>query len=264
MNYNLDTCEISQGFGLHPEIYRPMRGHPAVDIRCGYGSPIHSPVDQYIYKVLTVGEPASDGSGFTGTFGIVDDGIELYELLIGHSDPSVAVGDFVKKGDVLGTEANHGPVWADGKPITLAEQKAGSKEGTHRHVQKRPVMKVLHTDVSHKYLSCYSDWPAGSIYRDLDGHYYQIWDYDNGYHGCIDLSKSVLHRNLTLGLNGYDVYVLQRILVKAGMGTFAPTGYFGALTQQALAKFQTTIGVHPDVGYFGPLTRAAIINIYNV
>lgn len=91
----------------------------------------------------------------------------------------------------------------------------------------------------------------------MAGYYYQIFDYGNGWNGCVDPTKSVFQRDLTLGVSGYDVYVLQRLLAQHG-ATFAPTGYFGTLTQAALGKLQDVIGVHPDAGYFGPLTRATI------
>lgn len=268
MDLNLDHCEIEQGFGVNPAMYKPLAGHPAIDMsdvaHGGFGSPIHSPVDQLVYKVLTPAHPSNDGSGFTGVFGIVDNGIELYELLEGHCDPLVEEDTLITKGFVLGTEANHGTVYAGGVLVTLAEQKAGSHAGAHRHVQKRPVMKVLRTRPNYQYLSRYSDYPAGSIYRDGEGYYYEIWDYNNKFNGCIDPSKSVFNRDLQNGMSGYDVYVLQRILVKEKVAPFEPTGFFGALTQAALIKFQDKIGIHPDIGYFGPITRSAMIGIYSV
>lgn len=235
-----------------------MKGHPGIDMQCGYGSQIHSPIDMMIYKVLTVANPSRDGSGFTGVFGIVDDGIELYEYLIGHCDPTCSVGQFIKAGEVVGTEANHGRVYWNGQEITLAMQKAGDKRGTHRHCQKRPVRKVRQTQTGKRYLDDYSDWPAGSIHRDDSGYYYEVWDWFNGFNGCIDPTKSVFQRDLTIGSEGYDVFVLQRLMVKQGVATFAPTGYFGNLTQAALGALQRKFGIAPDAGYFGSKTRTAL------
>jgi len=66
--------------------------------------------------------------------------------------------------------------------------------------------------------------------------------------------------NLTVGSRGADVEALQQILIDEGYLTAvtAPTGYFGAATKAALAKWQAANGVAPAAGYFGPLTRAAI------
>lgn len=266
IDINPDHCSLAQGFGANANPSYAgvgLKGHTGVDLACGYGTPIHSPFDMYVYKVLTVANPSNDGTGFTGVFAIVDNGIECFEYLIGHCAPSVAVGQLVHAGDVIGTEANHGTVYGANGLVTLAQQKAGSHDGSHRHNQKRPVMKVQHTQPGFSYLDNYSDNRAGSNYRDVSGNYYQVWDYGNGYNGCVDPTKSVFQRDLTIGASGYDVYVLQRLLVQQG-ATFAPTGYFGILTQAALAKLQAYIGLHPDVGYFGPLTRAAVIHTYNL
>lgn len=262
MKFDLDGCKICQGFGENPATYAPLKGHPAIDAQGGYGSLIHSPVDMFIYKVLTVARPSNDGSGFTGVFGIIDDGIECYELLIGHCDPSASEGQYVKKGDAIGTEANHGRVYEGGIPITLAMQVAGDKRGSHRHIQKRAIFKSA--SISQPALSEHSD--LAGTYRDVDGFYYPIFDYENGYHGCIDPTGSVFKRDLTLGAEGYDVYVLQRILLKLGFakGFGSPTGFFGSLTRAALGRYQAAAQIEPQLGYFGPKSREFIQKTFSV
>lgn len=73
-------------------------------------------------------------------------------------------------------------------------------------------------------------------------------------------------RDLTLGSVGEDVRLLQQILNAEGF-TVAQTGpgssgnetdTFGALTQAALARFQTARSIAPALGYFGPLTREVL------
>ena len=73
-------------------------------------------------------------------------------------------------------------------------------------------------------------------------------------------------RNLITGSSGNDVKNLQRYLNSKGF-TVALTGpgsqgnetnYFGALTRQALARFQKANNIYPSVGYFGPITRGFI------
>jgi peptidoglycan hydrolase-like protein with peptidoglycan-binding domain len=66
--------------------------------------------------------------------------------------------------------------------------------------------------------------------------------------------------DLTVGSTGADVSSLQQLLINKGYLTAvsAPTGYFGALTQSALAKFQAANGISPAAGYFGPKTRAFV------
>lgn len=66
-------------------------------------------------------------------------------------------------------------------------------------------------------------------------------------------------RNLNLGVRGDDVVALQEFL--RGTGHFpagqAATGFFGPVTQRAVAAWQAANGVSPAAGFFGPLSRAA-------
>lgn len=70
-------------------------------------------------------------------------------------------------------------------------------------------------------------------------------------------------RDLKLGASGADVVWLQTFLAVTHSGPAAEalnqagsTGYFGSLTQAALAEYQTKAGISPAAGYFGPTTRA--------
>jgi peptidoglycan hydrolase-like protein with peptidoglycan-binding domain len=67
----------------------------------------------------------------------------------------------------------------------------------------------------------------------------------------------VFNRTLSVGISGYDVYVMQRILAKAGFLTAEPTGYFGPATKTALMEYQNSKSLEM-VGYVGPSTRAAL------
>src|SRR3989344_2077610 len=65
-------------------------------------------------------------------------------------------------------------------------------------------------------------------------------------------------RSLTMGSSGADVTCLQNYLTATGHFTFAggATGYFGSITQSAVAAWQAANGVSPAVGYFGPISQA--------
>ncbi|HRH26235.1 MAG TPA: peptidoglycan-binding domain-containing protein [Candidatus Paceibacterota bacterium] len=72
--------------------------------------------------------------------------------------------------------------------------------------------------------------------------------------------------DLTIGSTGADVVALQSFLESKGhlvIPAGTTKGYFGSLTQSALAKFQSANGISPAAGYFGPVTRAAV-NSMNV
>jgi peptidoglycan hydrolase-like protein with peptidoglycan-binding domain len=71
-------------------------------------------------------------------------------------------------------------------------------------------------------------------------------------------SSCTFTRSLTIGSQGADVTCLQEYLTATGHFTFAggATGYFGPVTQSAVAAWQAANGVSPAVGYFGPISMA--------
>ena len=69
-----------------------------------------------------------------------------------------------------------------------------------------------------------------------------------------------LTQPLTVGSTGQQVTDLQTFLVSAGtlvMPAGVPMGYFGPITQSAVAAWQAANGVAPAVGYWGPISLAA-------
>ena len=176
------TCIITQGFGENANAaYKGagLKGHSGIDENCGWGTPIYPIVRMYVYKVLDgVVQKSYDGSGFTGVFGVDADG---NEWLYGHCDTAASEGSWYETTDIIGYEANHGPVYEGGVEITLAEQKAGDQRGHHRHVQKRPcdLVAALVGVPLYRY---------GWVPLILNGKYYQVKDYNNGYNGCVDFT----------------------------------------------------------------------------
>ncbi|MDO8481944.1 MAG: peptidoglycan-binding protein [bacterium] len=68
---------------------------------------------------------------------------------------------------------------------------------------------------------------------------------------------SILYRNISRGMQGDDVQSLQEFLSEEGYLSANATGYFGQMTAQAVANWQTSQGVSP-VGSVGPMTRERI------
>lgn len=254
---NLGTCSLTQPFGANDNPYyadHGMRGHTGADIACGYGTPIYSDYDGTVYKVLTRDNPSYDGSGYTGVFMIVDDGVELFEWQVGHCDPTVSAGDAVKRGDQIATEANHGAVYVGGTQITPAMQAAGDRRGSHRHVQKRPLERVREvTGPMHLTRS-----NPVEDYVDQSGFMYQCWDFHNGYQGCVDPYAPTFSRNLAFGMSGYDVYCLQRLFIREGLAQYDATGFFGPKTLMSAVAYQRKYGIGPALGFVGPITRGFI------
>lgn len=73
------------------------------------------------------------------------------------------------------------------------------------------------------------------------------------------IADAALTRQLQFGMRGADISDLQRFLAtdSAVYPQGLVTGYFGALTQAAVSRFQTRNGI-ASVGRVGPLTLAAI------
>ncbi len=70
---------------------------------------------------------------------------------------------------------------------------------------------------------------------------------------------SLPQQNLTVGARGTDVRTLQQILIDRGYLDIAtPTGYFGPLTESALADYQQANDISPASGYYGPITRTQL------
>lgn len=250
-------CNVAQRFGENQvSVYQQggLSGHPGWDIHCGYGSVIVAPFDMYIYSVIDKNSPLLGPEGYTQVGAIVETPLETFEWIIGHCDPVTSPGA-VARGTAIATEANHGPVWDAGVQITRAMQAAGDKRGSHRHYQKRPVVKVTKT-MGGTYLNAYG------YYEDPQGSFYQVYAPNNGYAGCVDWMAPLFPRSLFVGCTGYDVYLLQKALVKEGFGSFAPTGNFGALTMAAVMKYQNHYGFSP-VGVVGPMTRAQLNKSYH-
>jgi peptidoglycan hydrolase-like protein with peptidoglycan-binding domain len=74
-----------------------------------------------------------------------------------------------------------------------------------------------------------------------------------------------LDQNHSYSERGDDIIFLQLFLIVSDTGPAArallmrgATGYFGTLTVNALAEFQSAVGISPARGNFGPKTRAYI------
>ncbi len=73
---------------------------------------------------------------------------------------------------------------------------------------------------------------------------------------CLDLSNSLTYRSRDVSTGG-DVSALQDFLQAKGYLNSEPTGFFGAMTLQAVKKFQQANSINPT-GFVGSLTRAKI------
>lgn len=183
MKYYL-PCSLTrrtQGFGGNvANAYAPLLGHPADDFAFDWNENIPFIADSFVYNKLNEG--SVDPDKYTATCTIVEQGGEVDEIIYGHPNlMPVEVGKTYEVGQIAAMAGNKGLVFSSGRKITKEEKLAGSRAGTHLHLQRRPVKKVEKTTKGKKYLEV-----GGKKFK-KDGFYYEIKDWDNGYNGCVPL-----------------------------------------------------------------------------
>jgi len=77
---------------------------------------------------------------------------------------------------------------------------------------------------------------------------------------AVAVAVAPLTHNLAVGSSGAEVSTLQSLLAKLGLFKQDVTGYFGAITQAAVVKFQTANALEA-VGSVGPKTRALLLQM---
>lgn len=186
---------ITQGFGQNKNaIFYQSCGHTGVDEVQGYGSPICALKYGHVYKILDNMRPANDGSGYWGIFIIAKEKDGSYsEWQIGHPSKILCkVGDKVEPWTVVGEEGNRGQVFSGGRVITKAEQDAGVKDGSHRHWNKKKLIRrsaFEHDRLPGPFLTQFG--PVMAHYRDEEGYYYEIVDARNSCNGSVDPMKDL-------------------------------------------------------------------------
>jgi hypothetical protein len=183
----MNTCSETQGFGQNANTSYAeggLQGHTGIDVNCGWDTPIHANYDGVVYKIINDLQPANDGSNYWMIATLCQKGTDgdWHEHSYGHVNKIfVKEGDIVKRGDLIGTEGNHGKVFEGGIEITPAMQKAGDKRGHHRHYQDRYIKREVGTEPHKTYLSGFGQ----TVYRDKFDYCYLIPNYTNGYNGCV-------------------------------------------------------------------------------
>ena len=76
----------------------------------------------------------------------------------------------------------------------------------------------------------------------------------SGTEGSVTIGGFKFNNPLSLGSSGNDVTELQKKLSAEGVYSGSITGYFGAMTQAAVKRYQTKYGISP-LGNVGPATR---------
>jgi hypothetical protein len=98
---------------------------------------------------------------------------------------------------------------------------------------------------------------AEELQAQIDALMAQISGLQGGGSATASTAACTFTRPLTIGSEGADVKCLQDAMTPTYFNhAGGSTGYFGAVTQAAVAKWQAANGVSPAAGYFGPISQA--------
>lgn len=262
---------VTQGFSKNLNTYYAeggLLGHTGVDMWREHGTEILCGVGGYVYQTLNQGNP--DPMRYRGVYTIVEEDGVAYEVSYGHlGEIFVNVGDTIKVGDKIGTQSNTGDVASWGNKVTKAMKLAGSTAGSHLHFQVRLLKKVDKKEKGKNYLN-----------QKINGSYYEIPLYKNGFNGCIDPSQFIqeqtayeasnsplsillaqvyailspkITKTLKYGMRGDEVKILQRKL------NIKDDGVFGVMTEKSVKEFQKANNLSVD-GIVGRQTIGKLFN----
>ncbi|MEN9405397.1 MAG: hypothetical protein RLY47_356 [Candidatus Parcubacteria bacterium] len=198
---------------------------------------------------ITEGSSNSDGSGYSDSPAISNDG-----LIIGFvSDATnLVTGDTNSSTDVFVWEE---VVEEETPPADDEEEEDGGGSSSHRRGGgsgttggSSDLLTLLRTLITQFIAQGGTPSPAMLAFL-----------------GTPTTTSNLYTRDLDLGAQGDDVLQLQLFLMTQNKGPAAQslasngaTGFFGPLTQAALAEYQAPVGITPAVGFFGPVTRAYV------
>ena len=176
--------EIAQKFGGNANTYyseNGLKGHPGIDFFQGYDRSITASHDALVYSVMNKDNPVL--SKYRAVCTIFQDNGKWYELIYGHCNKIyVKPGDVVRAGDLLASIGNTGDVYSKGLPVEEDERDKPPYPGNHLHWQLRELMRVTSTEATGQYITGAASVP----YRDSEGYYFLIPNFQNGYRGCVD------------------------------------------------------------------------------
>ena len=256
------------------------RTHEGLDIMAPSGTPVASPTDAV---VLQTGTGASSGLYVrTANPG----GEQFVYMHLREISASITTGAKLKRGDVIGLVGNTGDAAGGASHLHFEIRKNGPTDPYPRLTQVFSLAERM--AVVQQALTKTADAP--SLAQTLVGNFKSTFasakaqgiaiaqSIDATLSSGVSLvvptaeaastysGTSVFTRDLELGMKGEDVRALQKYLNGKGylitnIDAGSPgqeTTMFGALTQKALATFQSAKGISPSAGYFGPKTRAFI------
>lgn len=178
---------ITQRFGDNANLSYArdgLKGHSAYDWGMPYGAPIPNCVpNAYCYSNMHENDPVL--MDYRAVFFIVETDTGVYEISYGHlSKHTATVGKTYQVGETIGFVGNTGDCFSGSHEVTEAEKRAGSHAGAHLHGPQVRVLKKTKKLTSRSH-PLYDE--NGLL--EIDGYYFDVPDYGNGYNGCVSLAS---------------------------------------------------------------------------
>lgn len=156
------------------------RPHTGIDWKDGYKRPQRAMRGGLVYKVRE-GDP-NDIQQYRNVHMLCETALGPMEVAYVHCHMIIVdEGDRVLGGQYIYFEGNSGTGVYSGGVQVLPEEKWTGK-GSHSHISVRPVKRVPRTTTGMHYLRQIN----GQKYKDENGNYFEITNYDNGSKGWVD------------------------------------------------------------------------------
>jgi murein DD-endopeptidase MepM/ murein hydrolase activator NlpD len=185
--YPLKPWTVTQPFGANAtSVYAAggFKGHTGIDVVAPFDTAIFPAVLAPIYRTINFGAPIRN---YRCRYQIVDCDDYSYEVSYGHCNTKLEGDGTTEK--PIATVGNSGDVYTNGAYVIPEERGAPNYKGTHLHFQVRQLAReatfsMALPDQNGK-IRQYVMNDDGSPYM-RNGKYYRVYDYWNGYNGCID------------------------------------------------------------------------------
>lgn len=246
------------------------RSHEGTDILAPRGAFIVSPTDAVVSDIGV----GANGGNFVYTTN--PGGERLYFAHLDEYADGLDEGDVLEPGDLIGYVGNTGNAKNGPTHLHLGIYDRGA-ENPFPRLTKVFTLKERMEALDKIIGATRDDDEQDELVASLVAQYRPLFVQAQA--AKIDLPSGVLEalgnpaltqaaalvRDLTVGMRGPDVVLLQQALIKQNKGASAKalaeagaTGYFGPVTQAALAEYQRAVGITPAAGYFGAITRARL------
>jgi hypothetical protein len=185
---------VSQGFGANKNpLYasQGLQGHAGIDFvsfklaKLGVGDTVRAVVPGVVYDIFYADDPDPSHCKEVRVLYHCDEHDLWYSVQYAHfSSIQVKIGDELNAGDPIGIEGNTGDVYANGRPVTTAERRAGSTAGSHVHIEWLELRPGAQPNQVAWNLADH----LGRFVQH-DGNYFVVPGHYNGYEGAFDWSK---------------------------------------------------------------------------